>query len=577
MWATRSPRRWRSMACSTSRPVTAWCTRSMRRPAKSLWRFDPGVTKVAGKKLRAGAGVRGLAYSNGTAVRRHARWPPDRARCEEGHGRSGARPRSMRTTPASFPARRASSRTRSRSASAIRVRRLARVSAFDIATGKRRRGAGKRRAAVARSGTPSPTTRTTIACMWEPATRAAPMPRKSHSPARVVALNADTGATGLALRYGARRSPAMRRRPPTSRWPRSPSTASLTTSSCTRRKTAPSTCSIAPRGKAIIASKKLGMGAHNHFAQSFSPKTGPRLPADHRVAGIESSDGDAPRECRQERAGCLGSGEAARGMGQSRRRARSAAACFRPPATWSSRDRPTATSRRYSAADGRRVWAFYSATAALGAPISFAIGKRQYISILNGPTQGTAGSLGAMSARFGWDSRAHPRRLLTFVLDGTGAIAAHARSRPSRRPVDGADLIVDETLAKEGAQLFTKCQWCHGAGAIAGGGGPICGLSLSPLVAAHLRAWCAAETKLVECRSSRNSAIASSTPCGTTFARGHGRVTRPDGVAPPAPDAPAPAPAAQPEEQSAPKPPPGSLESTGLRRPDARSSRRQEP
>ena len=78
----------------------------------------------------------------------------------------------------------------------------------------------------------------------------------------------------------------------------------------------------------------------------------------------------------------------------------------------------------YSAAEGRRVWAFYSATAALGAPISFAIGKRQYISILNGPTQGAAGSLGAMSARFGWDSRAHPRRLLTFVLDGTGAIAA---------------------------------------------------------------------------------------------------------------------------------------------------------
>ena len=32
---------------------------------KSLWRFDPEVLLVAGKKLRAGSGVRGLAYSKG--------------------------------------------------------------------------------------------------------------------------------------------------------------------------------------------------------------------------------------------------------------------------------------------------------------------------------------------------------------------------------------------------------------------------------------------------------------------------------------------------------------------------------
>ena len=35
------------------------------RNGKLLWRFDPGAAKVAGKKLRAGAGVRGLAYSTG--------------------------------------------------------------------------------------------------------------------------------------------------------------------------------------------------------------------------------------------------------------------------------------------------------------------------------------------------------------------------------------------------------------------------------------------------------------------------------------------------------------------------------
>jgi quinohemoprotein ethanol dehydrogenase len=32
---------------------------------KSLWRFDPEVLLVAGKKLRAGSGIRGLAFSKG--------------------------------------------------------------------------------------------------------------------------------------------------------------------------------------------------------------------------------------------------------------------------------------------------------------------------------------------------------------------------------------------------------------------------------------------------------------------------------------------------------------------------------
>ena len=137
----------------------------------------------------------------------------------------------------------------------------------------------------------------------------------------------------------------------------------------------------------------------------------------------------------------------------------------------------------YSAAEGRRVWAFYTATAALGAPISYSVGKRQYISILNGPTQGMAGSLGAMSAKFGWDSRAHPRRLLTFVLDGAGKLPP-TPSPTFAQPVDGNDVVLDDALVKEGGQLFAKCQWCHGAGAIAGGGAPDLRASLSPLVAA---------------------------------------------------------------------------------------------
>ena len=210
-------------------------------------------------------------------------------------------------------------------------------------------------------------------------------------------------------------------------------------------------------GKAISV-KKLGMGAHNHFAQSFSPKTGlAYVPTTELPAS--NVDGDAPADA-----------------------GKSALVAWDPvkqqplwavptPGAFSGGVLSTAGELVFQGqADGyhhclfrgrgRRAWAFYSATAALGAPISFAIGKRQYISILNGPTQGTAGSLGAMSARFGWDSRAHPRRLLTFVLDGTGALPP-TPGPTFATPVDGGDLVVDEALAKEGAQLFAKCQWCQ--------------------------------------------------------------------------------------------------------------------
>ena len=41
--------------------------------------------------------------------------------------------------------------------------------------------------------------------------------------------------------------------------------------------------------------------------------------------------------------------------------------------------------------------------------------------------------------------------------------------------------MLDELLVKEGGALFNKCQWCHGAGAIAGGGAPDLRASAAPL------------------------------------------------------------------------------------------------
>ena len=275
---------------------------------------------------------------------------------------------------------------------------MARWARIDAASGKplwRWSDAGR---AVARSGTPSPTTRKSIACTWVPAMRAAPMPRRIAFACSRGRAERRYRRDGLALRLRARRSPAMRRSTDITLATINHRRASRATSSCMRRRTARFHVLDRATGKLISVEE-----ARHRCAQPLraivQPEERARVPAHHRVAGIERPT--ATRRRMPARARCVAWDpvETARRCGQYRRRARSAAACSRRPATSCSRDRPTVIITAYSAAEGRRAWAFYSATAALGAPISFAIGKRQYISILNGPTQGAAGSLGAMSAQ----------------------------------------------------------------------------------------------------------------------------------------------------------------------------------
>lgn len=308
-----------------------------------------------------------------------------------------------------------------------------------------------------------------------------------------------------------------------------------------------------------ISSKKLGVGAHNHFAQAFSPKTGLLyLPTTELPEA--NPDGEAPADAGK---------SALLAWDPLRQRA-----VWAQPAPGAYSGGVLATAgdlvfqgqadgyvTAYSAAEGRRVWAYYAATAALGAPISFSIGKRQYLALLTGPTQGAAGSLGSISARFGWDSRAHPRRLLTFVLDGTASLPPTPRPTFAQ-PIDGPDLIVDEGLVTEGAQIYTRCQWCHGAGAIAGGGAPDLRASAAALGAASfatvVRGGVEARgmPKYDELTDRELEAL-------RHYIRARARrVTRPTGVAPPVPDVPAAQPTTpQPEQPLEPPKPPGSLES----------------
>jgi len=214
----------------------------------------------------------------------------------------------------------------------------------------------------------------------------------------------------------------------------------------------------------------------------------------------------------------------------------------------------------YGASDGRRVWSFYAATAALGTPITFAVGKQQYVSILTGPLHGAPGGVGSMAAKFGWDARIHPRRLLTFTLDGKGKLPP-TPPPVFAKPLDGPEVNVDEALVKEGIQQWSRCQLCHGPGAVAGGTAP--DLRASPLVL-NPGSFATAVKGGLETRGMPKFGELTERELDALriYIRYRARLaTRPNGVAPP-PEAPKAAPEAKPEESEPPKPP-GSLESTG--------------
>jgi quinohemoprotein ethanol dehydrogenase len=216
-----------------------------------------------------------------------------------------------------------------------------------------------------------------------------------------------------------------------------------------------------------ISSKSLGEGAHNHYAQSFSPKSGlVYLPVTALPTKVDASTpADAGRsfllawnpvkqraEWAIPTAGAYGGGVLSTGgdlvfQGQA-----------------------DGYLVGYTA-EGRKAWAFFAGAPPLAAPISFAVGNKQYIAVLAGPPTGMAASLGAMSAKFGWDSRAHPRRLLVFTLDGQGRLPA-TPSPAVAQPVDVPEFALNEGLVREGGVVYERCQWCHGIGGMAGGAAP---------------------------------------------------------------------------------------------------------
>ena len=323
-------------------------------------------------------------------------------------------------------------------------------------------------------------------------------------------------------------------------------------------------------------------GVHNLYPQSFSPKTGlvyvptiempatfggdvdyknwKPLPSSIQFTGFPTADGDAPADAGKS---FLVAWDPVKQR-----------AAWQQPTPGPHNGGTLATAgdlvfqgqadgyiNAYGASDGRRVWSYYAATAALGTPITFAIGKTQYVAILTGPLHGAPGGFGSMAARFGWDSRIHPRRLLVFVLDGKAKLPP-TPPPVFAQPLDGPQMEVDEALVKEGIQQWSRCQLCHGPGAVAGGTAPDLRASvvlLNPaLFSLTVRTGIEARgmPKFTELNDRELDAL-------RHYIRYRARLaTRPNGVAPPPPEA-APAEAPPPEEPVPEKKPAGSLESSG--------------
>ena len=309
-----------------------------------------------------------------------------------------------------------------------------------------------------------------------------------------------------------------------------------------------------------ISTSQLGEGAHTPFAQAFSPVTGlvylpvSRLPpGDVDPAQVTGKSALLAWDPVKQRAQWM---QPTPGPFNGAALATAGDLVFQGAAD----GHITA----YTAAEGRRIWAYYLAESALGAPISFAVGRQQFISILVGPPTGAAASLGATSAQFGWDYRVHPRRLITFALDGA------AKLPPTPNPVapkvlDGPEVAVDDAVAEQGAKLYAQCSWCHGAGAISGGAAPDLRASAAPLnapsFATVVRSGLAARGMPAFDELSDHDLEA----LRQYIRKRAWLVTRPNGLAPQAPDAGAPANPTTPATPETPADkPPGSLESTGV-------------
>jgi len=123
----------------------------------------------------------------------------------------------------------------------------------------------------------------------------------------------------------------------------------------------------------------------------------------------------------------------------------------------------------YDAASGKRLWRFEAGLGIIGAPMSYSVGGKQYVSVL----VGWGGTSAAMSGvlDLGWKYGQQTRRLLTFALDGKATLPKEPGRDMKVAALDDPDLAINEADVMAGKSLSLACMSCHGAG-FRGAGAP---------------------------------------------------------------------------------------------------------
>lgn len=133
----------------------------------------------------------------------------------------------------------------------------------------------------------------------------------------------------------------------------------------------------------------------------------------------------------------------------------------------------------YDAANGKEVWSFQTESPIVGAPISYRVNGKQYITVITGAGGQGAGMQSLGNAALRTDYRL-PRRVLTFAIGGTDTIPPLQYVQPEP-PADAA-YKPNAAMAQAGAMKYgmNACLVCHGWNAVASGAAP--DLRYSPVI-----------------------------------------------------------------------------------------------